>query len=134
MRLEKRPSLQSIKRVNRERSITVFANAAAGTSGDQALGIALDTAKKVLPAGYRAVPAGSSEASRNAGKQLGGALLLGILVAYMILASQFNSFIHPISVLVPMVFSFAGAMFGLLVFGQSLNLYSACLLYTSRCV
>lgn len=125
VRLEKRPSLQSIRRVNRERSITVFANAASGTSGDQALGLALETAKRILPAGTRAVPSGSSQASQDATSQLLGALLLGIVVAYMILASQFNSFKHPVSVLVPMVFSFAGAMGGLLLFDQSLNLYSA---------
>lgn len=124
VKLEKRPSLQSIRRVNRERSITVFANAAPGTAGDQALKIALDIAKKTLPDGYRAVPSGSSQASGDANKQLMGAMLLGVVVAYMILASQFNSFKHPISVLVPMVFSFSGAMGGLLLFGQSLNLYS----------
>ncbi len=124
VKLEKRPSLQSIRRVNRERSITVFANAAPGTAGDQALALALGIAKQTLPDGYRAVPSGSSQASQNANSQLMGALLLGVVIAYMILASQFNSFVHPISVLVPMVFSFAGAMWGLQAFGQSLNLYS----------
>jgi HAE1 family hydrophobic/amphiphilic exporter-1 len=124
VKLEEQPSLQSIKRMNRERAITLFANAASGTSGDQALQIAMKIAKDKLPDGYRAVPSGSSQAAANANSQMLGALLLGIAVAYMILASQFNSFLHPISVLVPMVFSFTGAIGGLLAFGQSLNLYS----------
>jgi HAE1 family hydrophobic/amphiphilic exporter-1 len=52
------------------------------------------------------------------------ALVLGIFVAYMVLASQFNSFIDPVSVLVALPFSLSGAFIALLCFGQSLNIYS----------
>lgn len=124
VKLEKHPSLKSIQRLNRQRSITVYANAAPGTSGDQAVAIAMAMASKVLPNGYHAKASGSSEASKDANRQLLGALFLGVMVAYMILASQFDSFIHPISVLIPMFFSFSGAIAGLMLFGQSLNLYS----------
>src|SRR5207302_1138301 len=52
------------------------------------------------------------------------ALLLGLIVSYMILASQFNSFIHPVTVLMALPFSVSGALLTLLVFHQSFNMFS----------
>ena len=52
------------------------------------------------------------------------ALLFGILVSYMVLASQFDSFIHPVAVLMALPFSISGAFIGLFVAHQSLNIYS----------
>jgi len=51
-------------------------------------------------------------------------MILGLIVSYMILASQFNSFIHPFAVLMSLPFSIAGAFLGLLIFHQTLNIYS----------
>jgi multidrug efflux pump subunit AcrB len=51
-------------------------------------------------------------------------MAVGILVAYMILAIQFNSFIHPITVLVALPFSVTGALIALWMFDVSLNLFS----------
>jgi len=53
------------------------------------------------------------------------ALGLGIVIAYMVLASQFNSFLHPITVLVILPISVAGAIFALGWSGKSLNIFSA---------
>lgn len=124
VRLEAAPSMQAIRRVNRERAVTLYANAAPGVASQAALEAALGHARKVLPDGYRAVVTGSSQAAGDTARQLWGALALGILVSYMILASQFNSFLHPFSVLVPIFFSFTGAVGALLLFGQSFNIYS----------
>jgi multidrug efflux pump subunit AcrB len=52
------------------------------------------------------------------------ALILGVLVAYMILAVQFNSFIHPVSILIALPFSVTGALLMLWLTGTSLNLFS----------
>jgi multidrug efflux pump subunit AcrB len=52
------------------------------------------------------------------------ALILGIAVAYMVLASQFNSFLHPVTVLSILPLSVAGAAFALLASGRSLNVFS----------
>jgi len=51
-------------------------------------------------------------------------LLLGVIVAYMVLASQFNSFVHPFTVLMALPFSMSGAFLTLLAFGHSLNIFS----------
>jgi multidrug efflux pump subunit AcrB len=56
--------------------------------------------------------------------QLVFALILGILVAYMVLASQFNSFLHPVTVLSILPLSIAGAAFALLITGKTLNIFS----------
>src|SRR3989442_15098053 len=52
------------------------------------------------------------------------ALVLGVIVAYMILASQFNSFLHPITVLTILPLSIAGAAAALWLTGKSLNIFS----------
>jgi HAE1 family hydrophobic/amphiphilic exporter-1 len=49
---------------------------------------------------------------------------MGLLVAYMILASQFNAFSHPLTVLLALPFSASGALIALWLGGQSLNIYS----------
>jgi HAE1 family hydrophobic/amphiphilic exporter-1 len=51
-------------------------------------------------------------------------LALGILIAYMILGAQFNSFIDPVTVLMALPFSFSGAFLGLWLAGQTINMYS----------
>ncbi len=63
-------------------------------------------------------------AFRESMGQLVFALILGIIVAYMVLASQFNSFMHPVTVLSILPLSIAGAAFALLVTGKTLNIFS----------
>ena len=120
---EEQPALQAITRRDRERAITVFANVAPGHSQDEALN-AVETLGKDLPVGYRAVLGGASVAFRESSSSLLFALLLGIVVAYMILASQFNSFLHPVTVLTILPLSIAGAAFALWSTDQSLNIFS----------
>src|SRR5262249_47367574 len=52
------------------------------------------------------------------------ALLIGILVAYAVLASQFNSYLHPVTVLTILPLALSGAAVGLLVTGKTLNVFS----------
>jgi hydrophobe/amphiphile efflux-1 (HAE1) family protein len=120
---EEVPALQAITRRDRERAITVFANIAAGHSQDEALA-AVEKLARDVPIGYRVVLGGASVAFRDSMGSLLFALGLGILVAYMVLASQFNSFLHPVTVLTILPLSVAGAAFALLVTGKSLNIFS----------
>lgn len=124
VRVEERPTLQVISRKDRQRAISVFANVATGVSQDSALQKSQEIARGILPAGYRAVMSGSSQAFKESQDNLIFALLLGIVVAYMVLASQFNSFRDPVAVLLALPFSITGALLALLVTRQSLNLYS----------
>lgn len=124
IRIETVPTLQTITRRNRERSVSVYANVAEGRSQAEALSTAEDIAKEILPAGYRAVIGGGAQTFRESFQSLIFVLWLGIVVAYMVLASQFNSFIHPVTVLLALPFSISGAFMALAATNNSLNLYS----------
>ncbi len=124
VRIEQRPTLQAITRKDRERAITVFANVAPGVSQKDAIEGALAIAQGLLPDGYRAIPSGTSQAFAESFTSLIFALALGIVVAYMVLATQFNAFSHPFTVLLALPFSVSGALLILWAAGQSLNVYS----------
>jgi hydrophobe/amphiphile efflux-1 (HAE1) family protein len=117
------PALQSITRRDRERAINVYANIAPGHSQSEALA-AVEKLKHSLPDGYRLVLGGSSSAFADSMSGLGFALAMGILVAYMVLASQFNSLLHPLTVLTILPLSVAGAAFALQWGGHTLNIFS----------
>lgn len=124
VKIEERTTAPTITRENRVRSITLTANPAKGVAQDKAMAEAEAIAKKVLPEGYFVAVSGSSEEMQKSFMSLVFALIMGILVAYMVLGSQFNSFLDPAVVLAALPFAFSGALFGLLGAGQSLNVYS----------
>jgi multidrug efflux pump subunit AcrB len=123
-KIEKKESLLSITRVSRERSISMYASPAPGLSQQEAIDEAMKISKEVLPDGYYAELTGTAKTSSESFNSLIFALIIGIIVSYMILASQFNSYIHPATVLLALPFSFTGAIVALAVTGQSLNMYS----------
>ena len=120
---EEQPALQAITRKDRERAISVFANVAPGHSQDEAIRYIENKAKN-LPLGYRIVLGGASVAFRESMSSLLFALFLGIGIAYMILASQFNSYKDPVTIITILPLSIAGAALALLITGQSLNILS----------
>ncbi len=117
-------AIQGITRINRQRAIGVFGNLAPNQSQSEVLNEIDKYLKKELPVGYAYSLEGSSAGFAESFKSLISALLIGILVAYLILAVQFNSFIHPISVLMALPFSLTGALIALSLFNTSLNLFS----------
>jgi hydrophobe/amphiphile efflux-1 (HAE1) family protein len=121
--LDEQAALQAITRRERERAISIYANVAPGRSQAEALR-AVEGLGKSLPVGYRVVLGGSSVAFRDSMSSLLFAMVLGILIAYMILASQFNSFKDPVTIITILPLSIAGAAFALLVARQSLNIFS----------
>ena len=119
-----KPSLFSVTRKNRERAVSIFANPAQGHSQQEALDQVLKIGKQVLPEGYRIVFSGGAQAFKESFQSLIFALILGIFVAYMVLGTQFDSFMHPFTVLLALPFSVTGAFLFLFLTGNSLNLYS----------
>ena len=118
------PALLSVTRKDRERAISLFANVAVGQSQAAALAEVAKLAKDAMPEGYRIVFGGSAQTFRESFQSLVFALWLGILVAYMVLASQYNSYLHPVTVLLALPFCISGAVVALWLAGQSLNIYS----------
>lgn len=124
VKFEEQTTFQGITRFNRQRAIGVYGNLSAGESQGKVVDRARKIAQEVLPDGYGFTLEGAAAGLEESSKSLTMALVLGILVAYMILAVQFNSFIHPISVLIALPFSLTGALLILWLTGTSLNLFS----------
>ncbi len=115
--------LQQINHADRERAITLFGNVAPGHSQTEALAF-IQSLQKDMPVGCRLVLSGQSSQFQDSMNSLLFALCMGIMVAYMVLASQFNSFLHPITVLSILPLSIAGAAFGLFFMHKTLNVFS----------
>lgn len=122
--IEEGNTIQSISRVNRQRAISVFGNLAPGVSQAKVLDRAKLIANEILPPGYSFALEGASAGFSSSFQSLTSALVIGILVAFLILAVQFNSFIHPFAVLIALPFSISGALLSLWIFGVSVNLFS----------
>ncbi len=112
-----------INRVDRQRAITLFANLEVKPLG-QAMDELNTISAQVLPAGYSGRYKGQADTMAESFGYLIFAMILGIVMAYMVLAAQFESFVHPFTVLLSMPFSFIGAFGALLVFDKTLNIFS----------
>jgi multidrug efflux pump len=123
VKTSEQPELQEINHADRERAITITGNVAPGHAQGEALAF-VQSLVSTVPPGYRVVLSGQSSQFGDAMKSLLFALLVGILVAYMVLASQFNSFLHPVTVLTILPLSVAGAIFALFIAGKTLNVFS----------
>ena len=122
-----RPSAgpSSIQRLNRERQVTLSANLVPGTSQSAAMA-ELERAAQALqmPAGYVAGAAGGSrELSRTGGYFL-TAISLSFIFMYVVLAAQFESFLHPITILLTLPLAVPFGLLSLLVAGQTINIFA----------
>lgn len=120
---KKTKTLQQINRDSRLRSISIYANVSKGVKTEDAMKFVREKAKNLKPR-YFIEEFGSSKSQKESFEGLVAALVMGLLVAYMILAAQFNSFIDPVTILMALPYSIAGAFIGLFVTQQSLNIYS----------
>ncbi|MBL8823462.1 MAG: efflux RND transporter permease subunit [Planctomycetia bacterium] len=126
---EMKSTLPVINRYNRRRKIELSANMSPGVSQGEALGRCREIAEEVrleleLPSSYFIVPLGNAQVMQQTMKSLWWALILGFVVAYMILGVQFNSFVHPFTVLMAVPFGVTGALATLWYTGDTLNLMS----------
>jgi len=112
-----------INRVDRQRAITVFASLEGKTLGE-AKGQLDEIAGRILPSDYLPKYQGMADTMKESFGYLLFAMMLGIIIAYMILAAQFESFVHPITVLLSLPLSFVGAFGALFITGKTLNIFS----------
>ena len=114
-----------IHRDQRTKSVTLFANVAPG--GDQrAIGAALVEAVAALhmPAGYNLGAIGQAKEMGKMMQAFAFAFLLSFIFMYLILAAQFESWVHPFVILLALPLTFPFAMISVYLFGQQLNLFS----------
>ncbi|MFY0991581.1 efflux RND transporter permease subunit [Halomonas sp. C05BenzN] len=114
----------TLNRFNRIRAITLEANLANGYPLGEALAYLEQTAAEILPPEAYTDVAGPSRDYREASGATTFLLVLGALVVFLVLAAQFESFVHPFVIMLTVPLAMSGALLGLLVTGQSLNIYS----------
>ncbi|MBI4396774.1 MAG: efflux RND transporter permease subunit, partial [Elusimicrobia bacterium] len=113
-----------IERFNRQRQIAVQANLEGATLGD-ALGAADRIVKEMkLPPEYQAVTEGKAKEMGRMMKGFLMAFVLSFIFMYMILASQFESFLHPVTIMLSLPLSIPFALLSLVVTGQALTIFS----------
>ena len=127
VRLDPGTSPSTIQRYQRERQVTFLANGKPGANegaiGD-AVVAALDEEVKVLPKGFSARPQGQTKIMKEVAMSFVLGLLASMLFMYLILAAQFESWLHPVTILISLPLTLPYAILSVILFDQALDLYS----------
>lgn len=115
---------KELNHYNRVRSATITANLAPGVSLGQALDDLDRIAESSLPGTIKRELSGQSKEFRDSSSSLYFLFLLAVVFIFLVLAAQFESFIHPLTILLSVPLAVVGSLVSLFVFGQSLNIYS----------
>jgi multidrug efflux pump len=123
-RIEETVGPRQLNHFNRVRSFTLSAALAPGFTLGSALDSLTRVADAVLPRGSSIELAGESRELNESGNALYFAFALALIVVFMVLASQFESLVHPFTVLLAVPLAVAGALGTLWIAGSTINLYS----------
>lgn len=114
----------TIEREARQRQITISGGVAGRSLGEVVSEIQEKIDEMKLPAGYTTSFAGQAKQMAETTDAFGVAMLLAIIFIYVVLASQFESFIHPITIMVSLPLAIIGAFLGLFLTGNALGMAS----------
>ena len=115
-----------IDRLNRQRQVSITANVLAGYGEtDMADKLTKLYADENLPSGYTFVPFGRSKETGRAGAAFVTAFGLSLVFMYLVLAAQFESWVHPLTILACLPLTLPFALLSLYIFGQAINIQSA---------
>ena len=124
VRVEETVAPKELNHYNRVRSATISASLVPGVS----LGDVLDDldriAKEKLPTGIKRDYAGQSLEFKSSSSTLYFMFVLSVVFIFLVLSAQFESFIHPLTILLSVPLAVFGALLTLAIFGQTLNIYS----------
>ena len=115
---------QQLKRLNLQRRVSLYANAEGRPSGDVGSDVEKLMAKMKLPPGYRFDNGGQQQDMNDAMQAALAALGLAVIFIYLILASQFGSFLQPLAIMASLPLSLSGVIIALLITHTTLNLFS----------
>ena len=122
--LEEFADSSSLNRYNRIRAITLQANLADGLALGQALTYMENLAREHLPERVIIDYKGISQDYKNSSQSILFVFMLGIIVVFLVLAAQFESWINPFVIMLTVPLAMAGGLLGLYISGNTLNLYS----------
>lgn len=121
---ENRADASSLNRFNRMRSITISANLAPGYALGDALAFLEQTVADNLSGNVKIDYKGQSREFQDSSQSLYFTFALALLVVFLVLSAQFESFVHPIVIMLTVPLAVTGALLGLLLTGGTLNVYS----------
>lgn len=114
----------SLNRYNRVRAITIEAGLADGYMLGEALGYLEGLARERLPSDATIDYRGQSLDFVKSGSALAFIFILGLVVVFLVLAAQFESFVHPVIIITTVPLAIAGGLFGIWLTGGTINLYT----------
>ena len=114
----------SLDRYNRVRAITIDADLLPGVTLGTALDGMQEIAREVLPTEATIDFKGQSLEFRSSGASIAFVFLVGLLIVFLVLAAQFESWIHPLVIMLSVPATLAGGVLGLWLTGQTLNIYT----------
>jgi HAE1 family hydrophobic/amphiphilic exporter-1 len=118
------PSL--VNRISRRRQVLLYSNMLPGHSAQAVIDALTQTAKDLnMPAAYSYGFTGRSREQGKAARNFMIAFLLSIIFMYLVLAAQFESWLHPVTILLALPMTVPFALFSILVLNQSLNIFSS---------
>jgi multidrug efflux pump len=124
VRLEETSGAVELARFNRLRSIEIEADLAPGYTLGEAIKWFEEVVPRELPAEATLMWDGEGGELKRTGQQLLLTFFFAIAVVYLVLAAQFESFIHPLIIMVTVPLALLGAVFGLKLYGISINVFS----------
>lgn len=124
VRMEEGVGPRQLNHFNRVRSFTLSGGLAPGFTLGEGIDSLNAIAAEVLPRGSSTALAGESRELAESGSALYFAFVLALVVVFMVLAAQFESLVHPFTVLLAVPLAVTGALVTLLAVGSTLNLYS----------
>jgi HAE1 family hydrophobic/amphiphilic exporter-1 len=126
VRLEEGTSPTSIDRINRQRQVTITASVSPKGSETEALkAMQTYTNQLAMDAGYTTGVTGQSKELGRANYYFMLAFILSFIFMYLVLAAQFESFIHPVTILLTLPLAIPFALLSTFLAGQKLNIFSA---------
>jgi len=115
----------SIQRYNRQRNIQLNASLDGVPLGEAVAAIREKAGEVNMKPGYGIIFTGTARQLAQASSDFSIAVLLAVVFIYMVLASQFNSFVHPLTIMTSLPLSLPAGLLVLMAFGMTLNVYSA---------
>jgi HAE1 family hydrophobic/amphiphilic exporter-1 len=115
-----------VDRLDRQRYVSLRAGIAPGYSqADRIAAVREEVARMGLPVGYTTTVTGRGRELERTGQEFAWAFLLSVIFMYMILASQFDSLVHPLTILLSLPIAIPFGLLSLWLTNDTLNLYSA---------
>jgi hydrophobic/amphiphilic exporter-1 (mainly G- bacteria), HAE1 family len=116
----------SISRVDRQRQVTISANVLPGGSQQQVINTMNDVIKEIhLDPSYTTALGGFSKNLAQSAYYFGIAIALTLIFMYIVLAAQFESFLHPFTILLTLPLAVPFGILSLVLAGQTINVFSA---------